>query len=379
MEIGSIFEIDPNCIENAKKNLGTTLCLDEVEKYGKKYTSYTSSGRQAIAAALKFIEKKTPDISKKCLLPTYMCDTVFFPFEQNGWEIYFYHIGINLRADKEELCRKIEEVSPDLLFVHAYYGVDTWKELRPVLHEYQSNGLILMEDVTQAYYMQEADARADYIVGSLRKWYSVPDGGFVTTDEVLETTGLKEDSFFTGQRINMLTSKWDYLSNLGKEPEVVAELQSRKAEFLALNRKMEEYLDENENVMSISDVSASLLSDVDEKKYFITRNVNYKILYKGFQDRKSVRIVPDMYVKNAAPLYFPIYAENRDELQKFFCENDIYAPVLWPIGKGNEGALEEGEKYIFSHLLAIPMDHRYGKAEMLRIIEVLDKYENEYR
>lgn len=379
MEIGSIFEINPNWIENAKKIQGGILRLKEVKKYGKKNTLYTTSGRQAISAALKSIEKNRPDIQKKCLMPAYMCDTVFFPFEQNGWELIFYHIDREMKADEAEIRKLIENERPGVFFVHAYYGVDTWKELRRMLHEYQCSGLILMEDMTQAYYLHEEDIRADYIVGSLRKWYSVPDGGFVTTDEEIYTKLLPEDSYFVAERIKMLTSKWEYLNNLENEKGNIEKLQAQKYEYLALNRSMEEYLDKNEAIMAISDISAVMLSGIDEENAFRQRNANYKILYHGFEDRKTVRNVMPEQTEDAAPIYLPVYADDREEIQKFFCENDIYAPVLWPVGTENVDILSEDEKYIFSHLLAIPMDHRYGEAEMKKIIEVLDEYEELHR
>ncbi len=376
MEIGSIFEINPNRIEKAKQNQGENLCLCEVKKYGKKNTFYTSSGRQAISLALKSLEKSRPDIQKKCLLPAYMCDTVFFPFEQNGWEIFFYHIGRDMRVDKEELCQLINSIKPTLLFIHAYYGVDTWKDLRPTLHKYRHSGLILMEDMTQSYYLREVDTQVDYIVGSLRKWYSVPDGGFVVSDEDLSQEFIEEDSYFVTQRIKTLTAKWDYLDKKEQNQDNVEALQNQKSEYLALNRKMEEYLDKNERVMALSGISSAMLSDIDEEADYIRRNTNYKILHQGFSNRKSVKNVLEELTEDSAPLYLPIYAQNREDLQKFFCEHDIYVPVLWPVGAENGDILSEDEKYIFSHLLAIPMDHRYGKAEMDTIIDVLEKYEN---
>ena len=42
-----------------------------------------------------------------------------------------------------------------------------------------------MEDVTQSYYLEGAGEEADYVVGSLRKWYPLPDGGFVASKEPL--------------------------------------------------------------------------------------------------------------------------------------------------------------------------------------------------
>ena len=76
----------------------------------------------------------------------------------------------------------------------------------------------------------------------------------------------------------------------------------------------------------------------------------------------------------AAPLYLPVYADRRDELQAFLTKRDIYAPVLWPIGKENVNFLTNDEKYIFEHILALPIDQRYGIAEMVYIAEALEEY-----
>ena len=74
-------------------------------------------------------------------------------------------------------------------------------------------------------------------------------------------------------------------------------------------------------------------------------------------------------------LYFPIYTENRESLQSYLREHGIYAPVLWPIGKANEKILNEQEKFIYSSLLALPMDARYGEIEMLKVIDTIKQFD----
>lgn len=66
-------------------------------------------------------------------------------------------------------------------------------------------------------------------------------------------------------------------------------------------------------------------------------------------------------------------------MQKFLTEHGIYAPVLWPVGKENAGHLTGDEKYIYSHMLALPMDQRYGAEEMKRLGKVLEEYEEQER
>ena len=81
-------------------------------------------------------------------------------------------------------------------------------------------------------------------------------------------------------------------------------------------------------------------------------------------------------VYDAVPLYFPVYMKNREAMQEYLRRQDIYVPVLWPVGKENADLLSNDEEYIFSHIEAIPMDQRYGKEEMEHILEVIDEYES---
>ncbi len=381
MEIGSIYEINPKCIEN-RVSEEAYLELPEVNKYGKINTAFTASGRSAIALALRSLEEECPYIVKKCLMPAYMCDSVFVPFIQNGWQLYFYHVDTHMKADREELSYMLETEKPDMLFIHPYYGVDTCKEIRCMLREYQKSGLIIMEDMTQSYYLP-VESDADYIVGSLRKWYAVPDGGFLTTNKKIHAEYMVEDDFVSKTRLQMLIQKWNYLqkrySGGDTEKACLDRLQEDKENYLAVNRKMEAYLDEEKIIPRMSDVSKKLLCDVKESECRKRRNENYRILVEGLQNMNSLSLVFSSYEEAEAPLYLAVYMKDRDSLQQYLREQDIYVPVLWPIGKENSNYIRKEEAYIFEHIAAIPIDQRYGKEEMRKIIEVMEAYEASLR
>lgn len=371
MEIGSIYEMNPKAALVTEEKTQSTLHLEETEKYGKTHICLTASGREAIALALKSIEANHPQISKRCLLPAYMCDTVFFPFERAGWEIHFYHLNKDLTAEVEELRAQIEAIRPGLLLIHPYYGVDTWKSMRSLLHAWKEQGICIMEDVTQSYYLKGVGAEADYVVGSLRKWYAIPDGGFVATDEVLANEGLLPNKEFTEKRIELLTQKWEYLYGKGSTEEKKA----LKQEYLRKNRVMEEWLDEHTGIGALSKEASAILDTVEEQDAKRKRNENYRYLYEQLKGRQQ--FAPILSKEASAPLYFAIYAKEREKLQKYLCEKDIYAPVLWPIGTQNQDCLTQDEAYIYEHMLAIPMDQRYGREEMEHIAAVMEEYESE--
>ena len=370
MEIGSIFEVNPAMAEENGEIAG--LHLAQVDKYGKKNQCYTVSGREAIELALISLERENPEISKCCLMPAYMCDSVFLPFLHRGWELVFYSVDRELETAGEEIFRLALEHDPGLIFVHPYYGTDTCRGLRRQLSALRRSGVMIMEDVTQAYYLQDAGCDADFIVGSLRKWYSVPDGGFLASDLPIAEEVLLDGEAYAVERLAPLVQKWEYLQDKGLQEE---ERQKRKAAFYTRNRALEAELDRYEGVRRISRLSTHILSRVDEEAARRRRAENYSYLYDKINGMK--RLWPILMKEDEAPLYFPVYVKERDELQRFLGEHGIYAPVLWPVGELNRDELRGDEAYIYEHMLALPIDQRYDTDQMEEIVQTLMLYENQ--
>lgn len=373
METGSFYEIDPASCRNLTEGERSGLRLAQVEKYKKRQVRYTASGREAIALALRGLEKARTQLPRRCLLPAYMCDSVFPPFIRRGWEISFYHVNRGLEADERELRWLVEKLQPGLIFVHAYYGMDTAASIRPFLGACRERGICIMEDVTQSYYLEGIGAEADYVVGSLRKWYPVPDGGFVAADSLPEEK-LPLDEAFVAGRLEQQMQKWEYLQG-GRDSDAQRAL---KEEFLRRNRESEAWLDAYEGVRGLSPEAAHILNGVSEAECRDRRRENYVLLYERLRTGKqAVPILRREKGDTAAPLYLAVYAQDREELQRFLGKEEIYAPVLWPVGEENEECLTKDERYIYEHMLALPIDQRYGRTEMEHVAKVLERYERQ--
>lgn len=362
-EIGSFYELNHCFLESGQKNISPELfSLKEVEKYNKKYTCYTSSGRDAILLAIRTIEKNHPNVVKKCLMPAYMCDSVFIPFELTGWELVFYHINQVFETEAKELQTLIEKHQPGVIFVHPYYGVDTCKNLWDVMEPYRKKGLLVMEDMTQSYYLAAERKMADYIIGSLRKWYAIPDGGFLVCDESIATEWVKEsDDSFMNRRLFTMQSKYEYLSHGSGD----------KQSYLQDNRTLEHEMDQFTCVRTISGETMQLLSDIDESHEKEIRAKNYAYLNQNLANHIKYASISKSNQEENVGLYYPVYLEDRESIQRALIENQIYAPVLWPIGKQNEKELSQTEQDIFDHILALPMDQRYDVDDMERIVKVM--------
>lgn len=373
MEIGSIYEINPAMIREDGDT--AALHLAQVEKYGKAHCCFTASGREAIELALISLEREKPNLPKRCLMPAYMCDSVFLPFLHRGWELIFYTVDRGLLSYGEELFRLALEHDPGLILIHPYYGTDTCREMRVQLKALKRSGIYVIEDVTQSYYLEGAGKEADFVVGSLRKWYAIPDGGFVAADISLAEDVLESGEDYARARLNPLTQKWLYLHE--EAPfDAQEERQGKKAAYLEKNRALEEELDHYAGVRRMSHMTGSILSAVDEADAARKREENYRYLYEKIEGMRRFRPILQRQGKET-PLYFPIYVREREELQSFLRERDIYAPILWPLAKENRGALMGDEDYIYRHMLALPIDQRYGTEEMEKIAGALAQFERQ--
>lgn len=371
MEIGSIYEINPDTVKTGAEG---ALHLAQVEKYGRAHCCFTASGREAIELALISLEREKPDLPKRCLMPAYMCDSVFLPFLNRGWELVFYTVDRGLLSYGEELFRLALETDPGMILIHPYYGTDTCKEMRVPLKALRRSGIYVMEDVTQSYYLEGAGKDVDFVVGSLRKWYAIPDGGFVVSDLPLADDVLEDGEEQANERLSVLTEKWAYLHDNTHSEET--KRQEKKAAYREKNYALEEALDHYRGARRMSRITRAMFSEIDEAAAAKKREENYQYLYEKIEGLKRLRPILQRQ-GGEAPLYFPIYAREREELQSFLRERDIYAPVLWELGDANRDALLGDEDYIHRHMLALPIDQRYGIDEMERIGEVLAESERQ--
>ena len=120
--------------------------------------------------------------------------------------------------------------------------------------------------------------------------------------------------------------------------------------------------------------SYGILSVYDIELIRFSRMRNANILHQIVKELSQVEEI--ILCKNdTVPLYYPVYTNDREGLQAFLRERDIFAPVLWTVPELVQPCINEDVAYIYEHLLAIPCDHRYNETDMKRIGMVLQEYE----
>lgn len=350
-EIGSIFPLSQEQIID--------YCSDGSNSIDQNEILY-SLCREAIYD----IANKYSDSNRQILLPAYTCQTVITPFEELGWSISYFGIKKSLHIDCDNLQQCCEELSPVLVLVHPYFGMTFDSMEVSCLNKVHQFGIKIIVDLTQCVFLARNFTFADYYVGSYRKWFPIPDGGFlqsnISTFYPHKKRKVNED--FVNTQVDAMYLRNVYFGNSDQQIKDIS-IRLSKAANLMVDKKISPH--------SISSLSKKLLMSEDWSDNQKRRINNYTYLFDFFPESEMfVPVCRDISRVTTAPLYFTIYAKERGALQEMLSSYGIYAPVIWPVE--NENVLINDEvRFIYEHLLAIPCDQRYDISDMERIIKVL--------
>lgn len=352
-EIGSIFSLDSETLLQAEEK--------QVVFSGAKI--YYSLCREALYDIAFHLEES----NKVVLIPAYTCQTVVTPFEEAGWQCAFYSIKRNLRIDTHDLLEVVDRCRPAMIVVHPYFGMELNLQEEAVLKQIGDNGIKIVLDITQCIFSQKRYPFVSFTVGSYRKWFPIPDGGFMepNTESVHIDQPKAENTEFTEREIAAMYLRGQYFGNGEKLTKAISIRLCKEADHLAEN---------NITPHKLSYVSYNLLKRCNHDNVQRSRFENYQYLYNNiFENNIITKVCRDNSEVTTAPLYFTIYVDNRKDLQRQLAENSIYAPIIWPIDDGKV-LINDEVKYIYDHILAIPCDQRYDKKDMQRIVDVLNNY-----
>ena len=352
-DIGSIFPI--RSVSPAAK---TGRTLKSLNRFGD--VRLFSMCRECLA----WIGKRYGTSSRRVLLPAYTCDTVIRPFSENGWTCEYYSITPQLRIDPtsfEDCCKRFK---PNVIIVHPYYGAELNAEEISLLKSMKSPDSVMVQDVTQCIFTNLADNIFDYTVGSLRKWFPVPDGAFIASHahSLESSVPQEENSSYIAAELAAMHLRYQYFESGDETIKMVSR---------TLDKMAQGYIDDYSAQHLISKYSAAELSAIDFDEVATARIRNYRYLLENVKSDQVKPIAADMRAITSAPLYFPVLCGDRDAILKRLLPARIYAPILWPLP--NEDVLvSEDVRTLYSALLAIPIDQRCKEDDMGRICEVLN-------
>ena len=354
-EIGSNFWLDPHQhYENVV--LGTP---EQFNCSGSDFV-WLSTGRSAIRFVIDSIEERNPKKKKVAILPSFTCDTVVAPFIQAGYEVHYYQVSKALATSSDHILNTAFEYGASIVLFHRYFGFDTLDcQIDIMCERLREAEISTIEDCTQCLYSMIPRGDADYYVGSIRKWAGTPDGGFaVCRAGKFTKKPLCSDVELEHAKVSASYAKYEYIIHHHGD----------KSRVLAMYREAEDILDNQSTVFAISDTSATVQANLDMEALVMKRRNNYKLLEESLAS-KVYRVFS--LKEGVVPLYFPILVDDRVSLQRCLIDNAVYAPIVWPKDKCQPIQSNETE-HLYQHMLCIPIDQRYDKDDMNRVIGVIN-------
>ena len=308
------------------KEIGGYLELEEF--HGEEYYPEAVAVNNGRNGLLYLIKARN---IHKLYIPYYLCDSVSGLCEREGCPYEFYPIHEDFTPVFEESVREGE-----YLYVVNYFG--RLEDAKIVALKAQYKNVIL--DNVQAFFHQPLDG-IDTIY-SCRKFFGMPDGGYIATDARLPDELPVDVSM---NRMRHVFGRYEVAS----ASDFYNDFKANDHSFKSLELRM------------MSRLTKNLLKAIDYEAVRKKREENYAFLADNL---KNVNRLPD--IRPIGPYMYPFYCENGMEVKKKLAIQKIYIPTLWPnVLKCNRPL----EKDYAENILPLPCDQRYGLEDMAIIVE----------
>lgn len=266
---------------------------------------------------------------KKLLMPKFMCDSCDKVLSRHGVIVEYYSIGPDFKPIVPERS--------DWLYAVNYYGQMSNTYLA-------SLGEQVIVDNAQAYF-QEPIPGTDTLY-TCRKFFGVADGAILYTDKTIDIEA-QDESF---QRMGFL---------LGRFERPASEFYAAYVE--------NNHIFANEPIKRMSKLTENLLHGIDYEQTRKRRTENFSFLHEHLGQRNKLHLT----IPEGAFMY-PLYVENGVEIRKALQKEKIYIPTLWP-AVFDVCSENEPEYDMAKNILPLPVDQRYGKPDMERIIKQIEE------
>jgi hypothetical protein len=264
-------------------------------------------------------------------VPYFTCDSAIEPIKKLGIRYEFYHI------DKEyRIIGEIRLNDGEALMYTNYWGLqDAYCQL--LASKY---GRRLILDYTQAFYSEPIIGIDTFY--SCRKFFGVPDGGYLYTDAQADFAIAQDESY---TRMSSLVKRIDISPEAGFQ------------DFHEISSMFHEM-----PIRKMSNFTKRMMGGIDYEHAVRRRIDNYNTLQQQLGGRKLNF--------GEVPMVFPYTSEAGQELRRNLIANKVFVAKYWP--NVDEWAGEHAlETWMANHILPLPIDQRYDVNDMDRIIYLI--------
>ena len=268
---------------------------------------------------------------KKIWLPRLLCSAISDTCVEEKVEISYYSVDDNLHPVFAEIRNR-----EDWVYLINFYGQYGSDEIISYAKEYKN----LIVDNAQTFYTKPIEG-LDTIY-TCRKFFGVPDGGYLYADCILPESSQKDESY---DRLTFLAGRLERSAN----------------EFYSEYRENEQRIDELP-LKRMSMVTKNLLCGIDYEQIKKERERNFSYLHEHLNSINRLKLcLPD------GPYMYPLWIKGGVEIRKHLQEEKIYIPTLWP-NVLKSLTHEETEYGLAANILPLPCDQRYDLDIMKYIV-----------
>jgi len=265
---------------------------------------------------------------KEIYLPYYTCPVVWQTVQKEKCKIKFYHIDKNFYPLTE---------FPQKAFVlyTNYFGVCA-RNVKKLAAKYQN----LIIDNAHAFYMPKYGIAS---FNSIRKFFGVPDGACLYSDKILENEFEKATSY---QRFSHLLKRIDVNAEFGYSDFCLND------EALC-----------DEDIKYMSNLTNAIFNSCDIEFAKVKRLENFNFLDSALSKTNELDLKLE---SDDVPMVYPYLIEDKNLKQKLI-KNKIYIATYW------SPMPEEYQEGLFQkYLIPLPIDQRYDKDDLGRVLEVIN-------
>ena len=278
---------------------------------------------------------------KKIYVPYYTCEAVMEPINRLGISCQFYHID----ARFEIMDSFVLEFDEALLYTN-YFGLKQCY----VEQLAEKIGTRLIVDNTQAFYAKPLNCIDTFY--TCRKFFGVSDGAYLYTDALLEEDIVQDESY-------------------GRMAHLIKRIDLSAEQGFKDYQNVEVCLG-SQPICSMSKLTKRIMQSIDYEAVAKQRRRNYLYLHDALGEENSLELpLDDSFV----PMVYPFLAPIKGLREKLI-DNKIFVARYWP--NVLEWATEKDIEYLLAlQMQPLPIDQRYGKRDMKKIIEIIKigKYE----
>lgn len=272
---------------------------------------------------------------EKIYIPYFTCSAVLEPINKLKINYEFYDIDNKLEPIFD--FNKIKQ--NEAFLITNYFGI---KDSYILNLSKTINNLIV--DNAQSFYSKRLKNIDTFY--SPRKFFGLPDGGILYTNKKIEVILEKDTSY---DRMSHLLKRIDLSPEEGYQ------------DFIMNDQSID-----NQPIKAMSNLTWRLLQNVEYKSVKERRIENFNYLHNTLEGSNLLQIE---MTKLEVPLVYPFRTNNwllRDRL----INEKIYCATYWP-NVFNWCDDKTNSYHLAEQIIPLPIDQRYGKKELDRIIEVV--------